>query len=47
MKKAAPDAKILFVSPDSENYISSIETTTNQLGKIFNKKIRPTHLIEN
>lgn len=38
MKKAAPNAKILFVSPDNDNYISSIENTTNQLGKIFDKK---------
>ena len=26
MKKAAPNAKILFVSPDNDNYISSIKT---------------------
>ncbi|MEX2947650.1 ABC transporter substrate-binding protein [Staphylococcus warneri] len=38
MKKAAPNAKILFVSPDNDNYIASIENTTNQLGKIFDKK---------
>ena len=47
MKKAAPDAQILFVSPNNDSYISSIETTTQHLGKIFDKKIKPTHLIEN
>lgn len=38
MKKAAPDAQILFVSPNNDSYISSIETTTQHLGKIFDKK---------
>ena len=37
MKKAAPDAQILFVSPNNDSYISSIETTTQHLGKIFDK----------
>lgn len=44
MKKAVPDAKILFVSPDNNSYISSIETTTNQLGKIFDKKDKAENL---
>lgn len=39
-----PDAKILFVSPDNNSYISSIETTTNQLGKIFDKKDKAENL---
>ena len=37
MKKAAPNAKILFVSPDNDNYLSSIKSHTSTIGKIFNK----------
>lgn len=38
MKKAAPNAKILFVSPDNDNYISSIKEHTTLFGKIFKKE---------
>lgn len=44
MKKAAPDAQILFVSPNNDSYISSIETTTQHLGKIFDKKDKANKL---
>lgn len=46
MKKAAPNAKILFVSPDNDNYISSIKEHTTLFGKIFKKK-KQKHLIIN
>ena len=36
MKKAAPNAKILFVSPDNDHYLSSIKSHTSTIGKIFN-----------
>ncbi|MCH8645947.1 ABC transporter substrate-binding protein [Staphylococcus lugdunensis] len=38
MKKAAPNAKILFVSPDNDDYIKSIKAHTTLMGKIFDKK---------
>lgn len=38
MKKAAPNAKILFVSPDNDNYITSIKDHTTTLGKIFERE---------
>ncbi len=38
MKKAAPNAKILFVSPDNDHYLSSIKSHTSTIGKIFNKE---------
>lgn len=47
MKKAAPNAKILFVSPDNDNYISSIKEHTTLFGKIFKKKKKQKHLIIN
>lgn len=38
MKKAAPNAKILFVSPDNDHYIESIKDNTTLFGKIFKKQ---------
>ncbi|PHK49355.1 siderophore ABC transporter substrate-binding protein [Staphylococcus edaphicus] len=38
MKKAAPNAKIIFVSPQNDNYIDSIKQNTMKIGKIFKKE---------
>lgn len=38
MKKAAPDAKIVFVSPNNDDYIDSIKKNTNNIGHIFGKE---------
>ncbi|MCG7340305.1 ABC transporter substrate-binding protein [Staphylococcus sp. ACRSN] len=45
MKKAAPNAKIVFVSPDNDNYIKSIKHNTKNIGKIFNKEQQTDKLI--
>lgn len=45
MKKAAPKAKIVFVSPDNDNYIKSIKHNTQNIGKIFNKEQQTDKLI--
>ncbi|PTF04695.1 transferrin-binding protein [Staphylococcus devriesei] len=44
MKKAAPNAKILFVSPNNNNYIHSIKDHTTLLGKIFKKENKAKEL---
>lgn len=46
MKKAAPNAKILFISPDNNNYISSIKDHTTTIGKIFEKESKAKSLNE-
>lgn len=38
MKKAAPNAKIIFVSPHYDNYIQSVKDNALIVGKIFNKE---------
>jgi iron complex transport system substrate-binding protein len=38
MKKAAPNAKIIFVSPHYDNYIESVKDNALIIGKIFNKE---------
>ncbi|EHJ08217.1 siderophore ABC transporter substrate-binding protein [Staphylococcus simiae] len=45
MKKAAPKAKIVFVSPDNDNYLQSIKHNTKNIGKIFNKEQQTDKLI--
>ncbi|UDI78319.1 ABC transporter substrate-binding protein [Staphylococcus taiwanensis] len=44
MKKAAPNAKILFVSPDNDHYIDSIKNNTTMFGKIFKKQNKAKEL---
>ena len=38
MKKAAPNAKIIFVSPHYDDYIQSVKDNALIIGKIFNKE---------
>lgn len=38
MKKAAPNAKIVFISPQNDDYIASIKNNTKNIGKIFEKQ---------
>ncbi|RXK17671.1 siderophore ABC transporter substrate-binding protein [Macrococcus sp. DPC7161] len=38
MKKAAPDATILYVGTDDKDYIGSIKKNTENLGKVFDKE---------
>ncbi|GAA3734001.1 siderophore ABC transporter substrate-binding protein [Salinicoccus jeotgali] len=45
-EKAAPDAKILYVSPSSENYFDDIRHYTEMLGKIYDKSSEAEALIE-
>ncbi|AQL56721.1 siderophore ABC transporter substrate-binding protein [Abyssicoccus albus] len=37
-KKAAPDAKVVFVGPDMNNYVGSMKTNAENIGKIFDKE---------
>lgn len=37
-KKAAPNAKVLYVSPDDDHYIDSIKENATNIGKIFEKE---------
>ncbi|WP_414048835.1 ferrated catecholamine ABC transporter substrate-binding lipoprotein SstD [Macrococcus animalis] len=46
MKKAAPEAKILYVGTDDANYIGSVKTNTENIGKVFDKEKEATALIE-
>ncbi|UTH13650.1 ferrated catecholamine ABC transporter substrate-binding lipoprotein SstD [Macrococcus equipercicus] len=45
MKKAAPDATILYVGTDDKDYIGSVKENTENLGKIFNKEDKAKQLI--
>lgn len=46
MKKAAPEAKILYVGTDDKNYIDSVKANTENIGKVFDKEKEATALIE-
>ncbi len=46
IKKAAPNAKILFVSPDNDHYIDSIKDNTTLFGKIFKQQNKAKMLNE-
>lgn len=45
-KKAAPNAKVLYVSPDDDRYIDSIKENTTNIGKIFDKTDEAQSLIK-
>lgn len=45
MKKAAPNAKIVFISPQNDNYIASIKNNTKNIGKIFEKQKEAKKLV--
>ncbi|WP_436956305.1 siderophore ABC transporter substrate-binding protein [Staphylococcus sp. AS1337] len=45
MKKAAPSAKIVFVSPQNDNYIASIKQNTENIGRIFEKENEAKKLV--
>lgn len=46
IKKAAPNAAIVYVSTDDDNYLKSIKENTLLLGKIFNKETDAKHLTQ-
>lgn len=46
MKKAAPDATILYVGTDDTKYIASVKENTENIGKIFGKEKEATALID-
>lgn len=46
MKKAAPDATILYVGTDDTKYIESVKENTENIGKIFDKEKEATALID-
>ncbi|MCE4979512.1 ABC transporter substrate-binding protein [Mammaliicoccus sciuri] len=45
-KKAAPNAKVLYVSPDDDRYIESIKENAQNIGKIFDKENETQSLIK-
>lgn len=45
MKKAVPNAKIVFISPQNDDYIASIKKNTENIGKIFDKQKETKALI--
>lgn len=45
-KKAAPNAKVLYVSPDDDRYLDSIKENANNIGKIFEKESETKSLIK-
>lgn len=45
MKKAAPNAKIVFISPQNDDYIASIKNNTKNIGKIFEKQKETKKLV--
>lgn len=45
MKKAAPDAKILYVGTDDAHYIDSVKANTENIGKVFGKEKEANDLI--
>ncbi|MCD8850512.1 ABC transporter substrate-binding protein [Staphylococcus xylosus] len=45
MKKAAPNAKIIFISPQNDDYINSIKQNTENIGKIFEKRKEAKKLV--
>lgn len=45
MKKAAPNAKIVFISSQNDNYIASIKNNTKNIGKIFEKQKEAKKLV--
>ena len=45
MMKAAPNAKIVFISPQNDNYIASIKQNTENIGMIFEKKKEAKKLV--
>lgn len=45
-KKAAPNAKVLYVSPDDDRYIDSIKENTTNIWKIFDKTKEAQSLIK-
>lgn len=45
MKKAAPNAKIVFISPQNDDYIASIKNNTKNIGKIFEKQKEAKKLV--
>ncbi|TDM11983.1 ferrated catecholamine ABC transporter substrate-binding lipoprotein SstD [Macrococcus lamae] len=46
MKKAAPNAKILYMGTDAEDYIGSVKENTANLGKIFDKENQAEELVK-
>jgi iron complex transport system substrate-binding protein len=46
MKKAAPNAKILYMGTDDKNYLSSVKDNTENLGKIFDKENEAAQLVK-
>lgn len=44
LKKAAPNAKIVFISPNNSDYIASIKESTTIIGKIFEKEDKAKQL---
>lgn len=46
MKKAAPEAKIVYVGTDDKDYIGSVKKNTETIGKIFEKEKEATALID-
>lgn len=46
MKKAAPDAAILYVGTDDKDYISSIKDNTKAIGQIYGKEKEADQLIK-
>lgn len=46
MKKAAPNAKIVFMSPNHKDYITSIKQSSKNIGAIFEKEKEAQELVE-
>ena len=46
LKKAAPDAKIVYVGASEKNYINDMKSVTTKLGKIYGKEDKAKSLIE-
>ncbi|NWK83749.1 ABC transporter substrate-binding protein [Staphylococcus sp. GSSP0090] len=46
MKKAVPNAKIVFISPQNDHYIASVKKNTENIGKIFEKQKQAKNLIK-
>lgn len=44
LKKAVPNAKIVFISPNNSDYIASIKESTTIIGKIFEKEDKAKQL---
>ncbi|MCG3412677.1 siderophore ABC transporter substrate-binding protein [Staphylococcus massiliensis] len=43
-KKAAPKAKVVYMGADDKNYLKSVKTNTDNLGKIFGKEDKAKEL---